>query len=194
MDKKKTTGKLLTKLQKHNGWGCSHSIRVGSYAVAMGKCLGLDETTEDELFTAALLHDIGKLLIPAKLLDKSGALTKAEYWLMKSHVGFGYLLLKVLGYPEKICKAVWNHHERYDGKGYRRKKNVGLLAEIISVADAYDAMKYSRPYREGMVDAEVYCAMETGSGKQFNPRVWQAMVCTVFPKKDILQGIEALEV
>ena len=66
------TGKLLTKLQEHNGWGCSHSVRVSSYAVGIGKYLGLDEDSIDELFTAALLHDIGKLFIPARLLDKTG--------------------------------------------------------------------------------------------------------------------------
>ena len=85
MDKKKTTGKLLTKLHKHNGWGCSHSVRVSYYAVEIGRYLGLDEDRIDELFTAALLHDIGKLFIPARLLDKTSVLTKAEYHLIKGH-------------------------------------------------------------------------------------------------------------
>ena len=182
MDKKKTTGKLLTKLHKHNGWGCSHSVRVSYYAVEIGRYLGLDEDRIDELFTAALLHDIGKLFIPARLLDKTSVLTKAEYHLIKGHIWFGYLLLKVLGYSREICKAVWNHHERYDGKGYRKKKKTELLAKIICVADAYDAMKCSRPYREGMDSAEIYCAMETGSGKQFDPAVWQAMTHLLFPE------------
>lgn len=183
MDKRRTTGKLLIKLQKHNGWGCSHSIRVSHYAVEMGRCLGLDERETNALFTAALLHDIGKLFIPTKILDKTGALTRAEYQVVKWHTRFGYLLLKVLGYSENVCRAVENHHERYDGNGYHKKKNVGLFAEIISVADAYDAMKSSRPYREKMEEMEIFCAMATGSGKQFNPDVWEVMSCMVFPKK-----------
>lgn len=192
MDKKKMTGKLLTKLQEHNGWGCSHSVRVSSYAVGIGKYLGLNEDSIDELFTAALLHDIGKLFIPARLLDKTSVLTKAEFQLIKCHIWCGYLLLKVLGYSEEICKAVWNHHERYDGKGYRKKKKAGLLAEIICVADAYDAMNYSRPYRKGMDRAEIYCAMETGSGKQFAPAVWQAMAHLLFQEKDFTQKTKAM--
>ena len=172
MDKRRTTGKLLIKLQKHNGWGCSHSIHVSHYAVEMGRCLGLDEREINALFTAALLHDIGKLFIPVKILNKAGSLTRAEYRLVKWHTWFGYLLLKVLGYPEMICRAVENHHERYDGNGYHKKKDAGLFAEIISVADAYDAMKNCRPYREKMEEMEIFCAMATGSGKQFNPDVW----------------------
>lgn len=183
MDKRKQTGKLLIRLQKHNGWGCSHSIRVSRYAVEIGKNLGLDEKEVNELFTAALLHDIGKLFIPAKILDKDKTLTKAEYQIVKWHIRFGYLLLKVLGYPENICKAVENHHERYDGKGYQKKKDAGLFAEIIGVADAYDAMKNGRPYRDKMESFEIFCAMATASGKQFNPDVWEAMSCIVFPQK-----------
>lgn len=183
MDKRKQTGKLLIRLQKHNGWGCSHSIRVSRYAVEIGKNLGLDEKEVNELFTAALLHDIGKLFIPAKILDKDEALTKVEYQIVKCHIRFGYLLLKVLGYPGNICKAVEDHHERYDGKGYQKKKDAGLFAEIISVADAYDAMKNSRPYRDKMEAFEIFCAMATASGKQFNPDVWAAMSSIVFPKK-----------
>lgn len=183
MDKRRITGKLLIKLQKHNEWGCSHSIRVSHYAVEMGRCLGLNEREINALFTAALLHDIGKLFIPAKILDKTGALTRAEFQIVKWHPRFGYLLLKILGYPEKVCRAVEDHHERYDGNGYHKKKHVGLLAEIISVADAYDAMKNNRPYREKMEGIEIFCAMATGSGKQFNPDVWDVMRCIAFPKK-----------
>lgn len=190
MDKRKTTGKLLMKLKNHNGWGCSHSIRVSRYAVETGKCLGLNDKEIDCLFTAALLHDIGKLFIPKRLLDKPGKLTKAEYRLMKCHAGFGYLLLKILGYPKEIGEAVRNHHERYDGRGYRRKKEISLFAAIICVADAYDAMKHSRPYRETMDDFEIYCAMATGSGEQFNPVIWRVMSGIVFPVKQNLYGME----
>lgn len=178
-----TTGQLLKRLKKHNGWGYAHSLRVGNCAGKAGVYLGLGEMAVQELVTAALLHDIGKLLVPSGILDKPGPLTGTEYRAVKRHTEYGYWIVKLLGYPDAVCEAVRNHHERYDGKGYRKQKETSLFARIISVADAWDAMGYSRPYREGMGEKTIYQAMKEEAGTQFDPAVWGAMVPVLFPDR-----------
>ncbi len=185
MVNKGTTRQLLKQLKKHNGWGYAHSLRVGNGAGKAGVYLGLGEMAVQELVTAALLHDIGKLLVPSGILDKPGPLTDTEYRAVKRHTEYGYWIVKLLGYPDAVCDAVRNHHERYDGNGYRKQKGTSLSARIISVLDTWDAMGYSRPYRNGMGEDAIYRAMKEGAGTQFDPDVWGAMVPVLFPGRDM---------
>lgn len=188
--KKRTTWLLLKWLQKHNEWGYEHSLRVGSCAEKAGCCLGLGEADIQELATAALIHDTGKLLVPSRILDKPGTLTEEEYLTVQKHAEYGCRILRLLGYPAAVCEAVRDHHERYDGKGYQKKKEISLAARIISVADACDAMRYTRPYREGLGEDAIYRAMKEGCGNQFDPDVCRAMFPVLFPGEKKIHDLE----
>ena len=174
MDYEKMTRYQLTRLQKHSGWTYIHSIRVNRYAMKLGRFLGESPQALRALSMAARLHDIGKLAIPPDILNKPGSLSEEEYGLMKSHTTYGYLLLEFLGYPRTVCEAVRDHHERYDGNGYGGKKEIGIPAKILCVADSYDAMKFGRPYRESFTDEEIYQEIAVNSGKQFDPEICAA--------------------
>lgn len=174
MDYEKMTGCQLMRLKKHSDWTYRHSLRVMEHAMKIGCILGVKSQTLKEVSMASRLHDIGKLAVPASILDKSSGLSEEEYRLVKCHIVYGYLLLKSMGYPPAICEAVRDHHERYDGRGYDGKKTVGVLAKILCAADSYDAMKFGRPYRESYTDEEIYQEMAVNSGKQFDPEVCAA--------------------
>lgn len=174
MDYEKMTRYQLTRLQKHSGWTYIHSIRVNRYAVKIGHFLGESPQALKELSIAARLHDIGKLAISSHILDKPGSLSNEESQLMKCHTIYGYLLLEFLGYPRTVCEAVRDHHERYDGNGYGGKKQMGIPAKILCVADSFDAMRFGRPYRKPFTDEEICQEMEANSGKQFDPEICAA--------------------
>lgn len=180
MNEREKTEQLLKRLEKHSRWTYEHSIRVSGYAVDVGRCLGMEPQDLKLLWTAARLHDIGKMAIPADILDKTGSLTEEEYQSVKSHTIYGYLFLKLLGYPHIICETVKDHHERYDGRGYGAKKEIGMSAKIICAVDSYDAMKFTRPYKKRLMDGEIYQEIEKNSGKQFDPEVCLAVLRTLF--------------
>ncbi len=161
MDYEKITRCQLKRLKKHSDWTYRHSLRVMDHAMKIRCTLGVESQTLKELSMASRLHDIGKLAIPACILDKSDGLSEEEYRLVKCHT--------VYGYPPAVCEAVRAHHERYDGRGYGGRREVGILAKILCAADSYDAMKFGRPYREGYTDEEIYQEMAVNSGKQFAP-------------------------
>jgi len=176
MNYEKMTKYQLARLQKHSGWTYIHSIRVNRYAMKIGRCMGESPQALKELSMAARLHDLGKLAIPSDILDKPGNLSEEEYQMVKGHTIYGYLLLKSLGYPQAVCEAVRDHHERYDGKGYGGKKEIGVPAKIICAADSFDAMKFARPYKEQFTDEEIYQEMAVNRGKQFDPAVCDAVL------------------
>lgn len=171
---------LLEKLRQHNDWSYVHSLRVRDYAVEIGIFMELSRAEMEILSATALLHDIGKLMVPVVILDKPGSLTQIEFQQIKEHIWAGYRILSERGYPAVICEAVRDHHERYDGKGYGGRTAISLPAKILCLADAYDAMKHSRPYRKAMTEWEVYQEIAVNSGKQFDPEVCKAALCSLF--------------
>lgn len=181
MDYEGITGNLLAKLKKHDEWSYWHSIRVEGYALEIGKSLGIRGNALDELSIAALLHDIGKLAIPAGILDKPGKLTPGEYQIIKQHIHYSYQILKDYAFSETICEAAQDHHERSDGNGYEGKTSICLFAKIICLSDAYDAMKHSRPYQKKKTDREVYLDLQKNCGKQFDREVCHVALNTLFP-------------
>lgn len=180
MNKKGMTERLLKRLQKHSQWTYMHSIRVKDYSIKTGQYLGMRPQELELLAIAASLHDIGKMAVPVNILDKTTALTEKEYRLVKCHTIYGYLFLKSEGYPLAVCEAVRDHHERYDGKGYGEKEVIGISAKIICAVDAYDAMKFGRPYRDKMTMEEIYQDIAQNSGKQFEPDVCAAVLESLF--------------
>lgn len=151
-----------------------HSARVAEYSVLIGKELGFDDTQCEQLKKAALLHDIGKIGIPDRILNKPDRLTDDEYAVMKSHVVKGGEILKSFTLIEHVEDGALYHHERYDGKGYvhgLKGEEIPLNARIIGIADAFDAMTANRVYRKQLDMKHVIEEIRKGRGTQFDPKL-----------------------
>ena len=156
-----------------------HSRRVAEYAYAIAKELGLPPKETDDIHSIGLLHDIGKIGIPDAVLNKPGKLTNEEYQLMKSHTVVGARILKDIGLIDGLDVGAKYHHERYDGKGYPEGisgESIPLLARIIAVADAYDAMSSNRIYRRHLSEERIQHELENGCGTQWDARCTEALL------------------
>ncbi len=128
-----------------------HSQRVAFYASKISDALKLDNTTKENIYRAGLLHDIGKIGIPDNILLKPGRLTKSEYNIIKYHSVFSYEILSRLEHFEHLARCVREHHERCDGKGYPdglKCSEISLCGRILAIADIFDAITTTRPYRK----------------------------------------------
>ncbi len=156
-----------------------HSLRVASYTKLLAKKLGENEATAQKFYNIALLHDIGKIGIPDEILNKPGKLTEDEYETIKTHTYRGFEILKRVRSQKDISDGAYYHHERFDGKGYPTKLNgakIPWVARIISVADAFDAMSSTRPYRKRLPMEEIVEEIKKCSGTQFDPVVAKAFL------------------
>jgi putative nucleotidyltransferase with HDIG domain len=171
----KTTLSAMTDiLEAKDPYTSGHSYRVSQYALAIARQMKLPKKDIHDLEIGGLLHDIGKIGIPESVLHKSGKLTDEEYRVIKNHPSRGYMMLWRLPGMMRSLDVVRYHHERYDGQGYPegiKGKKTPLLARILSVADSYDAMTSSRPYRPAMTHADAVLEVEKNSGSQFDPDV-----------------------
>ncbi len=157
-----------------------HSYRVALYTTMLANKLGVtDQATLDKYYNIGLLHDIGKISIPDAILTKPGKLTPDEFETIRSHAQEGYKILKDVMIQEDIADGAHYHHERYDGTGYPDGligKDIPLVARIIAVADAFDAMSSTRSYRKKMPLDYIAKEIETYSGTQFDPEVANALL------------------
>ena len=144
---------LVATLDARDRYTAGHSAAVAIYSRDIAKRIGLTERQQQLVHLCGLVHDIGKIGLPAGLLEKPGALTLEERRLMETHSEIGErILAKVDDYAE-IASIVRHHHERFDGNGYPdglASEEIPLLSRVIAVADAYNAMTSDRPYREAM--------------------------------------------
>lgn len=142
---------MLVRAHHHrDSFTCHHQDRVAQFAVSIGALMDLPRPRLEVLRLAAMVHDIGKVGIPAEIVGKPGKLSAAEYALVQSHCDIGHDILTQLRSPFPIAEIVHQHHERIDGSGYPRGLHgAGILEEarILAVADTYDAMSSYRPYR-----------------------------------------------
>ncbi|MBQ8110780.1 MAG: HD domain-containing protein [Clostridia bacterium] len=151
-----------------------HSQRVSEYSVLIARELGFSEEELVNLKRAALMHDIGKIGIPDRILNKPARLTDDEYAIMKSHVTRGAEILKDFTLIDHVVEGARYHHERYDGRGYPdglKSEDIPLYGRIIGVADAFDAMTANRIYRKQMDFEYVLNEMHNGRGTQFDPKI-----------------------
>ncbi len=154
-----------------------HQDRVATLAVAIGTRLGLGAQRLEVLRLAAIVHDIGKIAVPAEILGKPGALSDTEYALVKAHCVIGYGILQNLPTPLPIAEIAYQHHERLDGSGYPRGLSgecILLEARILSVADVYDAMTSNRAYRPGMPADFVLDRLHAMAGRLLDPDAVEA--------------------
>lgn len=170
----KTIQVILKTLNEKNEREKIHSERVSKISRAIGEMMNLDEETIKEIATAGLMHDIGKIIISDNILNKPGKITEAEYQEIKRHTESGYQILRSVDAYSSLAENVLYHHERWDGKGYPRGlagDEIPLIARIITIADAYEAMTSNRPYRDALSHEEAICELIKNSGTQFDPRI-----------------------
>lgn len=156
--------------------GC-HSSRLAEWAVRVAETLGMEEAAFQDVETAAILHDIGKIGVPDAVLRKPGALNAEEYEQLKKHSEFGWAITRHYPGLERVSHFILHHHERVDGKGYPGGLRAGEIppgALVIAVIDAFDAMVSSRPYRKGLPVAEALRRLNEARGTQFDPGVVDA--------------------
>jgi putative nucleotidyltransferase with HDIG domain len=163
-----------------------HSERVAQMAVALARELNLPEREIDDLKYAALLHDIGKIGIDESILGKDDDLTEEEFKKIKEHTIIGAKIIEPVEFLKKSYKAIYHHHERYNGEGYPdglKGKDIPIFSRIIAVADAYDAMNSDRPYRKKLNRNKILRELQDQSGKQFDPEVVKAFI-SIFNKEN----------
>ncbi len=162
---------LIKTVELRDPYTRGHSENVAYYSVKLGKKVGLDSKSLETLFKAALLHDIGKIVIPDKVLLKPGPLTPEEIEIIKLHPEITYKLLTNIRDFEEVAKIAKYHHERWDGSGYPeglKKEEIPFLSRIIAVADVFDALTSERPYRKPLSTEE---ALELLKQEPLDPKL-----------------------
>lgn len=188
----KTVQSLISAIEAKDMYTESHSIRVAKYAAFIANEMELDKTFLEDIWVAGVLHDIGKIGISDTILNKQDKLTDEEYRLVKQHPDIAYKILSNIGLEQRIMEAVRHHHERYDGRGYPTGlsgENINLMAAIISVADAFDAITSERSYKKAKSLEEGLEELHLCKGKQFDPMVVDVFSEAFNSKKEIMQQI-----
>jgi response regulator RpfG family c-di-GMP phosphodiesterase len=151
-----------------------HSARVSAYAGELGTALGLSEADVTMVCRGGMLHDLGKLVMLDSVLHKRGKLTSEEYGLIQMHPAVGDRILEPLKFLARESRAVRHHHERWDGRGYPdglRGDQIPVIARVVTVADAFDAMTSDRPYRRAMSLGEARHELTRVAGTQLDPHM-----------------------
>jgi putative nucleotidyltransferase with HDIG domain len=183
------TGTLLAlarAVDAKSRWTAGHSVRVAQMAADIGAVMGLPKQDVENLERAGLLHDIGKIGVPAVLLDKNGKLSDEEYETIKTHPVLGARILAPIKVYSGIIPVVEQHHERYEGGGYPHGiagEQIDLSARIVAVADAFDAMVSDRPYRLGLSEEKALDIVDRETGHQFDPMVVEAFRRVISDRK-----------
>jgi len=165
---------IASALEARDPYTAGHQHRVAELACAIGTEIGLDNERLEGIRWGGMIHDIGKIRMPAELLSKPARLTENEYALMKEHPQVGYDILKDIEFPWPVADIAHQHHERLDGSGYPQGlKNdaICLEARIVAVADVVEAMSSHRPYREGLGIEKALAEIVRGRDKQYDADV-----------------------
>ncbi len=163
---------ILKALDAKDNYTFAHSMRVAYFSIVTGSQAGLNPDQMYELEISAIFHDIGKIGTPDAVLNKPSRLTEDEFLVMKKHPENSFEILKDFPYFEKIAVNAQLHHERFDGKGYPlglKGEEIPLAARIILIADTFDAMTSTRPYRKGLPYEVAFDELNQFSGSQFDP-------------------------
>ncbi|MDR3600535.1 MAG: transporter substrate-binding domain-containing protein [Desulfosporosinus sp.] len=170
----KTIKTIIRTLYEKNKREEQHSHRVSTLCQSMGEALGLPEGEVQELKNIGLLHDIGKIAIDEKILNKPGKLTNDEWKEIKRHPEIGYRILSTVSGMAEMAEYVLAHHERWDGLGYPKGlkgEELPLQPRIIAIADAYDAMTSARSYRDALPNEVAIAELQKNAGIQFDPEL-----------------------
>ena len=175
----------LIDLRVYDEYTYAHSSNVMSLSLVVGAALGYSVDRMRVLGIGALLHDIGKSMVPEAILHKPGKLTAEEFRIMATHPANGIMLLSPYAWAtQDIRNIVFQHHEKFDGSGYPLGIKGDAIAEfsrIVSVVDVYDALISNRPYKKGLPPNVVYEAIVHGAGTHFDPRIVEAFTRFIVP-------------
>jgi HD-GYP domain-containing protein (c-di-GMP phosphodiesterase class II) len=156
-----------------------HSARVVEYALLIGEGMELDKESLKDLELSAVLHDVGKIGIPDRILSKPGLLNDEEYSYMKRHPEFGAEIVEPIKKLQGLVPNILHHHEKFDGTGYPmglNGDNIPLVARIIAIADSFDAMTSDRPYRPRMDVKVALGEIKKNRKTQFDPELADVFV------------------
>src|SRR5204863_2657183 len=156
----------------------NHLQRVQTYAIEIGKDLGLSQPELDALRAAALLHDIGKLAVPEHIISKPGKLTREEFEKMKIHPVVGAEILERVRFPYPVTPIVRSHHEKWNGSGYPaglKGEEIPIGARILATVDCLDALASNRQYRRALPLERAMEIINAESGKSFDPKVVEVL-------------------
>lgn len=177
--KNKTIELIMNTLYEKSSREMLHSRRVSELCRSIAVEMNLSKDAVNQIGTAGLMHDIGKMGIDERILNKLGHLDFEEWQEMQRHPEIGYRILSSSNEFSEMSKYVYQHHERWDGKGYPKKlkqEEISIQARIIGVADAYDAMTGDRTYRKGLTPTEAVSELKRNAGTQFDPAVTRIFV------------------
>lgn len=183
----------LSKLSKYDSYTYSHSINVAAIAVVFGEYLGLPRKDLQLLGVAGMLHDIGKTAIPSRIINKRARLTGREFDEIKRHPFYGHKILERNGsIPQKVCRAVMEHHEKFNGSGYPNaltEGNISVFGRILSLADVYDALTSDRSYKNAILPNKALAIMYGMRDQDFSAREVQLFIkCLgIFPSGSLVK-------
>ncbi|MBI5603110.1 MAG: HD-GYP domain-containing protein [Deltaproteobacteria bacterium] len=170
---------LATALEARDPYTKGHSLRVAEYTRIIGGEMGLSKKELEHLNLASLMHDVGKIAVPDSILRKEDTLTDQEWEQIKEHARASAQILNGFESLKEMAQWTLDHHERFDGKGYPNGKSgmdIPLPAQIMAIADSFDAMTTSRPYRPGMALEAALSEIEKNKGKQWRLDVVEAFM------------------
>lgn len=181
-----TVKALSATIETRDPYTFGHQFRVAQLVTAIAKKMDFDLNQLDGLNTAAVLHDIGKITVPAEYLSKPGRLTNAEFSIIQTHAEVGYEILKPIEFPWPTANTVWQHHERIDGSGYPlglTGDQITIEAKILAVSDVVEAMTNHRPYRVALGIDKALEEISQNSGRLYEPSVVEACL-SIFTKRE----------
>ena len=182
-------------VDKKSPWTAGHSRRVANYARCIGEAMGWSDAACRDIHRAGLLHDVGKIGTPGTILNKEGSLRADEVEQLKRHPSDGGAILGRIRSFASLVPVIRHHHEYFNGSGYPdglAGETIPLLARVIAVADAFDAMVSDRPYRAGLTREEALRRLLEGSGTQFDPEIIEAFHRALLESPASLPGQEVL--
>ena len=159
-------------VEARDPYTAGHQKRVANLARYIASDMGLSEEQIEGIRVAGIIHDLGKISVPAEILSKPGKISMHEFAIIKSHPEIGYEILKDIDFPWPIAQTVYQHHERINGSGYPlgiKDGRIIIEAKITAVADVVDAMASHRPYRPSLGVAEALDEIEKQSGVLYDP-------------------------
>lgn len=170
---------ISTAMEKRDPYTAGHQQRVSLLATAIAREMKLDSNCIEGIRLGSLIHDIGKIYVPAEILSRPGKLSENEYGMIKSHAQVGYDIIKTVNFPWPVAQMVYQHHEWMDGSGYPqglRGDQIVLEARILAVADVVEAMASHRPYRPALKMEQALEEIEMYKGSRYDPQAVEACV------------------
>ncbi len=170
---------LLSQLKEMDSFTYTHSVDASILAILFGRHMGLTVAELNTLALGVLFLDIGKTRLPKAMLEKRGKLAPAEIMLLRKHVQFSLIILSAAGIDKDALIIVANHHERFDGRGYPKRKReaeIPVFAKIASIVDFYDAITHNRPYRKALPTGRAINALYERRGLQFQAELIEEFI------------------